>query len=47
MTFEPLTNLAAIGVALVTLLALIGLTGELRDLERSQDELVELGSSAR
>ena len=44
MTPDPLTLLVAIAVPAVGLLALIGVVAGLRGIERSRDELNELGS---
>ena len=42
MTAEALAVLAAIAVPIVSLLAILGLSRRVGDLERSRDELVEL-----
>jgi len=47
MTTEALAFLVAIGLPLVTLALLVGLILGVRELERSRDELIELGVSKR
>ena len=43
MTAEAVTLLVAIAVPIATLATLVGLIASLRELERSRDELNELG----
>lgn len=43
MTGEALALLVAIAVPLVVLLAIVGLVTGVAELERSRDELIELG----
>jgi hypothetical protein len=47
MTAEALTFVAAIAVPIVTLAALVGLFAGVSELERSRDELIELGVSKK
>ena len=47
MTAEALAFLVAIAVPIVTLSALVGLIAGIRELERSRDELIELGVARR
>jgi hypothetical protein len=47
MTVEALAFIVAIAVPVVTLAALVGLIAGVRELERSRDELIELGMSGR
>jgi len=47
MTAEALAVLVAIAAPIVTLAALVGLIGGIRELERSRDELIELGVTGR
>ncbi len=47
MTAEALAFLVAIAVPIVTLATLVGLIAGIRELERSRDELIELGASRR
>ena len=47
MTAEALTFVVAIAVPIVTLAALVGLIAGVSELERSRDELIELGMSKR
>lgn len=47
MTADGLAVLAAIAVPIVTLLAIAGLSRRVSELERSRDELVELGAQGR
>jgi len=47
MTAEALTFLVAIAIPILTLATLVGLIAGIRELERSRDELVELGVSLR
>ena len=47
MTVEGLTFVAAIAVPIVTLVAFVRLIAGVTELERSRDELIELGMSKR
>jgi hypothetical protein len=47
MSADLLTLVAAIAVPVVTLATLIGLIAGVRELERSRDELIELGIRTR
>jgi len=47
MTAEAFALLVAIAVPVVTLAALVGLIAGITALERSRDELIELGISRR
>jgi hypothetical protein len=47
MSAEVLTLVAAIAVPVVTLAALVGLIAGVDELERSRDELIELGIPRR
>ena len=47
MTAEAFALLVAIGLPVVGLLAVVGLIAGLRSLERSRDELIELGIRRR
>ncbi|HEY8807932.1 MAG TPA: hypothetical protein VIN70_10160 [Candidatus Limnocylindria bacterium] len=47
MTAEAFALLIAAVVPVITLAALVGLIVGVRDLERSRDELIELGTSGK
>gem|GEM_PF-2067051 len=47
MTAEAFAFVVAIAVPVVSLVALVGLVTGVAELERSRDELVELGASGR